>query len=574
MPPKKRGRPPKWKVYKPVKKPRVKRGRGRPPKLTGVPFADPTLSREEREELNRETLDPRDFKAFDDLNINMAPDDFPVIDQPPGPEDDPPVPPSPPHEDLVPLVDVFRRLAETESLQTIAAEVVGEGGRRRPSHTINNALLIYDYALAEYPSETAKFIEIFKTHPPPVIISILKYLHLIIEAAYPNVNTRAALYKDLKTVLKEHTWTVEQLQVINDNLTVGREVRIQMGEDYRKQIAGRHGEQVVIQETAIYDTINYCKLSEDWKLGFIAVGLMTGARLSEVIWRSEFKPVEGKENWVTVVGTAKERLDEPKIITKPVVGGTAQDVKDIVDGIRYTFDTVFKWNVDNPTREQARVMSTKTAQMINPVVAKMFDNWGLTFHALRGLYAEAAYMAFPPADTMSKAKYVAAVLGHDPDNLTTTLSYQRFKINPLASARTDLPTMVVNLALQLEEFKKKLEDEHVFPVLQKGQVEFQDSKGDKFILTRQPNRHDKKHDERMARVDRHVRALEAKGVNPTFRNLQKLGYGTTTIKQYWQGQDRDKQPTRRKEQKENVIDTVHRLDGQEAGEIIEFDPFG
>ena len=527
----------------------MKLGRGRPKKdagtkLTGVPLGtDIDLDLEEYKRENMD-VDPRDYPGF---YVPILPGDRRVPDlisdaplTPPPPESPPPEPPSSPPEekkDRYILYEVLQSLAMDVNLALIRSEVtpLKEGGNRRQSNFISQTLIDWDERIAPVKGDGAKIVQICKYYPDKeMLATMLVFVNKIINAAYPNENSRAKIFEQLR---KDFNPTSEFGKAAKARyLTVGKEVRGAMNADYQKIVAQRHGKQIQLYDTQVYEAIHINKLSTEWQNKYIAVGMMTGARLSEVLWNSSFFAYENEPEWIEVKGVAKQRGKEDKLIKKPVVGGTGKEVVYLVNELREYFRKR-NWNLYDPTPEEAAKMTSALDRAINPVVKGMFENWNLTFHALRGLYAEAAYLAYPPDPSTSKAKFVAEVLGHDPNNLTTTLSYQRFKIvprDPTIRVDIDIPTMVTNLAMNLEEFKRKLEEENVFPVLPKNDVEFFNGDGDRFTLTRQPNRHDKKQQARFNRLEKHIDALEAQGVNPTYRNLQKLGYGTTTIRQYKQ----------------------------------------
>ena len=120
----------------------------------------------------------------------------------------------------------------------------------------------------------------------------------------------------------------------------------------------------------------------------------------------------------------------------------------------------------------------------------------------RAIYAQLAFVQFAPAG-ISQTAYLAEVLGHAENSLTTALSYQKFSIRrKLEETDIDVKGQVTTLEAEFKTFKKEVLEKrpnfndfnHDPQNLRK--VTFQGKDGKTFEVFKQPRIRDK-NDEKM-----------------------------------------------------------------------------
>jgi hypothetical protein len=594
QPKRKRGRP--RKEGKQPKKKAKGRGRGRPPLLTL------------RAKPNLEDIDIEDYpEDLPDPVINYLEEKEEKQDLPSPPPIDIDLPEDVKFKELPDFlteeekkfIHLFEALASPESLSAIFNEVKPEEGKQRRNHsnTINNALnewskkTEYDISpgFVKTENEMKKITEMLQIkfmHSKDVFEQSLPFIAKLVKTAYTNINTQTNVFMKLRAVLEKRFSDKDFIKFVKNTLTIGRMEHTMLKERYQENVLKRHDKQIPLDEEKAIGIINVLKNSDDWREMTCCVGMAVGSRLSEILRNSNYQePKSAFENFITIIGVSKDRdkveddkgeAKSARTITKPILGGlSAKDIIELVSTIRLHLSKEKGWDMGElPNGKKATGKKKKTvSQMVSAVeqelkstIKTIWNELGLQrydfkFHTFRALYAEIATLHFPPSQA-SREAYYAHLLGHDKKNITTALSYMRFKIARKVEVNVDLPSYVKTLEEQVKTMESELKAAGVFPVKEPDEVKFYGKDGEPFFLRKQPNVHNKKDDERLSRLGAHVEQLEEKGVRPTYRNLQKLGYGTTVIRQYFG-------MFKKTEEKQSLIDKSNNQ--EEGGEIVHFD---
>lgn len=318
------------------------------------------------------------------------------------------------------------------------------------------------------------------------------------EALFDNKNTQAQRFSDLYWKISEkYAGKPAVIGLAKQKLKVTEEVRRDLRARADAKVYQRNVNRIEVTDIQIIDIIRKLKKSQVPESKLIAAGLMTGARLIEILRRSFFVP-QGT-NQIRQIGIAKKKGDtwnrgvilsqqalervrageritlpdhkEPeKEVVKPILGGTSDQVVELVSSIRTDMILLrkrgFGYLPDGtrppPDTEQPPFttnieLTNSVNKAVNARIRRLFRNQSLTFHSLRGIYAEFTFQLVAPKEISSNAWY-AQVLGHRGDSLATSISYQKFSVKD----NTSKDQLIQDLQKQLQEQKNvfaRLSDE-------------------------------------------------------------------------------------------------------------------
>jgi hypothetical protein len=338
-------------------------------------------------------------------------------------------------------------------------------------------------------------------------------------------------------------------------LRLPKESALLRNKNYSAKVFAQHRHQRQIVDSDVLEQINLLRYKKDWVDLTLLVGLAVGSRLIEILKVSTFETAE-HPNYIKVIGVAKDRNDkeikeahlhlgvEEKIansrtFVKPILGGILSDeLIEIVDKIRVQFsdqhgiDLGFEEHEgrQHRTRKQLTNLADKR---VNDKIREIFGQ-EYTFHDSRAIYAQLAFIQFAPQG-ISQTAYYSEVLGHSENSLTTALSYQKFAIRrKLEEVDADMKAQVTTLTAEFKAFKegeknKDLNDMNP-PSIQ--HVYFQGSDNKTFSILKQVRVRDKDDDARMKRLLAVVHTIEQHGLRPSFRMLNRLGFGGRIINKW------------------------------------------
>lgn len=318
------------------------------------------------------------------------------------------------------------------------------------------------------------------------------------EALFQNKNTQAQRFSQLYHELaQKYAGKPAIFVVARKELKVAEDVRRDLRARADAKVYERNVNRIQVNDTRILEIINKLKTSQVTESKLIAVGLMTGARLIEILRRSFFVPYG--TNAIRQIGVAKKKGDtwnrgvilsqqalerarageritlpehkEPeKEVVKPILGATSDQVVELVSSIRTDMILLrkrgFGYLPDGtqppPDTEQPPFttnieLTNSVNKAVNAKIRRLFQNQALTFHSLRGIYAEFTFQLVAPREFSSNAWY-AQVLGHRGDSLATSISYQKFSVKD----NTTKDQLIEGLKEQLQEQKNvfaRLSDE-------------------------------------------------------------------------------------------------------------------
>lgn len=256
---------------------------------------------------------------------------------------------------------------------------------------------------------------------PRTFVTSLPLLQQLMPYLFPKLNTRKNVYVKLRKIIaakfKASPFLVSWSSQI---FHISKQESIELKKDYNKKVYNRHIDQKILDEATIQNIIDTCKQSADWRDQMIAVGLCTGARMVEIAKVTDFC---SKGDCIEMKGLAKCKGVERKC-AKAIAGGlTGDEICALVEKIRTSLKASRGWS-DSISNDK---ISYSISRSLQPRVKKLLGP-DYTFHKLRAIYAELQWNRLGKGSTMSKTAYYASVLGHKPESLSSSLSYQRYTI--------------------------------------------------------------------------------------------------------------------------------------------------
>lgn len=469
--------------------------------------------------------------------------------------------------------ELFKNLSSPEMLAKIAKEikdttkevkvkrkgVIHTETRRGKSEIVLNA--IHEFmgdehlegcANAEFPCLFA-LVKVFldEKNGGAIIDGLAKILPIL----YSKPNVLAAHFSQINVYIQKNFVDSKVAMHAQEKLHLSKEAAILRQTDYAAKVYKQHGEQKQLVDSEILEKINELRTHEDWQSLLVCIGLAIGSRLIEIITVSNYLPAENPI-YCIIEGVAKDKHDkeggpdedeeekEPankRRLTKPIIGGIVyQELNQLVQKVRGQLHVQYNMDLNGfpggrkLTRRQITNLVNKQA---NDKMREIFGE-GYSFHDCRGIYAQMAWIMFAPP-SMSQSYYYSQILGHAENSLTTSLSYIKFSIRrKLKEDDPDLVGKITTLEAEFHEFKKlehaekkqKVGEEENVENVVRNKIYFQDQKGQIFSIEKQPHVRDGDQEARTHRLRQVIAVLEERGVNPTYRILSKIGFGSDTIR--------------------------------------------
>lgn len=382
-------------------------------------------------------------------------------------------------------------------------------------------------------------------------MKIIDGLAKILPVLYTNPNVLAGKFSLFNTTIQRMFPNTNIAEHSREVLHLDLEAATLRRTDYAAKVFAQHGQQRQLLDSEVLERINTLRTKTDWESLIVCVALAVGSRLIEIVSVSRYSPANSPI-YITIEGVAKDKHDpefkdeedgkqeNKRKFVKPILGGILSDeLIRMVDSIREQVSIQFDVSLgpEYKGRELTRRQITGLVdRKANLKMREMFGE-GYVLHDARAIYAQLAYIQFAPP-SISQTYYYSQVLGHAENSLTTALSYQKFAIRK--KLQEDDPGLVDQITTLNAEFRAMKQEqkqqvapkeEKVAPKLinEQKEIHFQDSKGEIFSIRKQNRIRAGNDNERLERLKKVVELLETKGVQPTYKILKKLGFGTRVI---------------------------------------------
>jgi len=389
--------------------------------------------------------------------------------------------------------------------------------------------------IKKLPDDTRKEIEKFNIYSG-VLYSLIGLIELmdsvlllkniskiknILCICYPCLSTLRTFMSHLKySVCYKFESFPEIIKAAKETLCLSQEDYKELDLKYSKLVVERNKNQETLSDLLIFKIIDETKESLKWEEKMIAIALSCGSRMIEIAKVSNYEPIGGEPFKILIIGTAKSR--EKKVtVKKPVVGGLRAG--HVIHLVRLVRDAILTDYFGPSQKEKAEVsnkeLTTFIARRIYKYVRRhlgIFIEGKLSFHTLRSIYAEMAWVESEGTHTMSKTAFYSEVLGHNPNDIKTALSYQRFVVKPGSEVKeVKKPITYTDNVLKAKKNKKK--------------ANFKGKNG-WFSIEK------KKNSKRMENLEADAKILQENGIKLTYDNLRRCGYGTILVRKFKQKQ--------------------------------------
>lgn len=341
----------------------------------------------------------------------------------------------------------------------------------------------------------------------------------ILSISYPSRMTLRSYLSHLKKcIINKFSGFPEIVKAAKETFCLSKADYDELEKNYNKLVIERNKNQETLSDLLIIKIVHETMQSLLWEENMIAIALACGSRMIEIAKISSYERVGGEPFQLVIHGVAKSK--ERKVsIKKPVVAGLrASQVIQMIPWVRSRILLDFEGNewgllelkdIENSalTRFIAGRVEKYVKQHLGP-----FITGKLSFHTLRSIYAEMAWVESEGTHTMSKTAYYADVLGHKPTDINTALSYQRFVVKPgLEIKEVKKPVTYADNVLKVKKNKKK--------------ANFKGKNG-WFSIEKKTN------GKRMECLVEDAKVLKENGIKLTFDNLRRCGYGSMLIKKF------------------------------------------
>jgi integrase len=237
----------------------------------------------------------------------------------------------------------------------------------------------------------------------------LNKIKLVYRRNYP-FNTRKAYNPKVKMMITTSAGNNA------DKLKSAKDFYLNTEEEFKKnkksadkKVQLRNQEQLVVTLPEVAALMAKLKARQNLAAKIASVILATGSRLIEIISGdvAKFKKVRVR-GCIQQTGTAKNKTDKIRKITKPVYGMTVAEVLQLISEIRE--------ETADPNVSNRELTNTYNAR-VNAIIAQTtkgfnWDNRIKSSHNLRALHVNTSYKLFAPKNE-SLISYLGRILGHD-----------------------------------------------------------------------------------------------------------------------------------------------------------------
>jgi integrase len=263
-------------------------------------------------------------------------------------------------------------------------------------------------------------------------------------------------------------------------LRLPKAVYNKVNKEYRQKVVQQNADPTQIPAKEIERIVISLLMSNNLHEQLILLQLTSGARSGELLLKSEFERVPGREHWITQTGLSKVKDGENRSVDKPIIIISVDQWLSIFRNVQEKLKMREGVNINNA---------------LNARIKNLFGIESFTSHDLRKLYANLSWITWgvKEKNTPSQASWTARVLGHAADNITTAASYTTRAVTGAEA----LPDQVVKPAAVPIPRNTKARDGKSF-----------------------------------GRLTLTAAALEKNGIAVTARELRKYGFGAKSIAQW------------------------------------------
>jgi Telomere resolvase len=238
---------------------------------------------------------------------------------------------------------------------------------------------------------------------------------------YETSSMRRAL-TNYRNAIKNAQMDDEKTAVVLKGLILSNDEKDKLILSKNKEISAAHSKLRPIYEIDRYiDVANGLLDESGYLLQIVGLCALTGRRAAEIGCTAKFSTLKDDPTKVLFEGQLKTKgRGELDAYTIPVLG----DSKKIVETLNAIREKKSVY-VNEPEK-----FHNAASKELNRRVKKLFSfvsDTGLSIKDLRAMYAELNYM-FNDDPTITKNSYMASILGHGVDDLTTVNSYLDFYI--------------------------------------------------------------------------------------------------------------------------------------------------
>lgn len=244
---------------------------------------------------------------------------------------------------------------------------------------------------------------------------------LYLRGNYETSSMRRAL-TNYRNAVKNAGLDTEKTKTVLDRLILSNAEKGKLIDSKNKEISATHSKLRPIYEIDTYiDVANGLLDDSGYLLQIVGLCALTGRRAAEIGCTATFEVIENDPTKILFSGQLKTKgRGELDAYTIPVLGDSAKIVE--------TLQTIREKKavyINEPEK-----FHNAASKELNRRVKKLFpfvSDDRLSVKDLRAIYAELNYM-FNDDPTITKNSYMASVLGHGVDDLTTVNSYLDFYI--------------------------------------------------------------------------------------------------------------------------------------------------
>lgn len=256
-----------------------------------------------------------------------------------------------------------------------------------------------------------------KSAPIDMYLPIFALLQKLLKTIYTNEASLSSRVIAWRKPLREKFGADSDVYVMSMNtLGIRRERAQALRDEYTANVreAVRERKTADFTEGDVLRTIRNAARSKEAPANIMAVLLATGSRLIECIKVSDYIAEEKDPSVIRVVGVAKDRGTQPKVIVRPLIGLESDEVIRLVTRIRKAHD------FSSLSNEKA---TGKVDAQVNKVAAEAFGE-GVTAHKLRYIWASLAYQKF--GGDVPEQEWLREMLGHA--SADTSLTYTQMTV--------------------------------------------------------------------------------------------------------------------------------------------------
>ena len=340
--------------------------------------------------------------------------------------------------------------------------------------------------LQEYTISHIKGDSSFKT-----LTELFGVINTVIQPLVNWTLSKDLFYKLRLAVADKYGKDSPQYETTYRKMKIPKAVYDENRKDYAQSVVSKNRDKKQFSGATIKDILLKLSRATDSIDNLVLLQLASGARIGELIYASEFKKSRIK-NSIKQSGLLKTKI-ENLTVDKPILFMTNTAWLALFNITRKELTTAGDANKEGGVRLNHR---------INTRVKQMFNNDDLHSHDLRRMYADIAYKMFADTNKISECAYVAQLLGHDPDDITTAKSYTTLNVNNTDLLKGHFVESGDVEAVEIPLNPKK-RDGRVFEYLEKT-----------------------------------IDAMRKNDIRVTERNLKKYGYGSNTYKAWLMKQEK------------------------------------